>query len=281
MYDGTRRMLKLESEHHNDRWLYDPRHIQNLMYKCVETADLLFEMGVDTITAPLASIGNLNRENFMPTGIERLLGPLLEDYPLSIIDKHNIAVTFYGDLEYARYLQGGEIIDEYTKRFSEISHGQVKHHVAIGIGFSTERETELIAQRAVDFYIQNGRKPTYKELVVNYFGFNAPLIDIFIRTNEMKASGGLTPLLTGLDTQWYIPVSPGIVSMNEHTVKLILHDYLFNRSLSEGMYEHCPITPDDATYVREFYSNSRHKVLGVGRRVGDLWIAESGGVVER
>lgn len=275
MYDGTRRMLKLESQHHDDAWLYDSIHIRNLMYKCVETVDILFNAGVNTITAPLASIGNLNREKFMPSGLECLLGPLLEDYPLSIINKHNVAVTFYGDLEYARSLQGGEIIDEYAKLFSEISNEQADHHVVIGIGFSTERETELIAQRAVDFYIQNGRKPSYKELVVNYFGFDAPLIDIFIRTNEMKASGGLTPLLTGPNTQLYVPVSPGIVSMDEHNLKLILHDYLFNRSLSEGMHEHSPITPDDAVYIKKFYLSSLHKILGVGKRIGDLWIAES------
>jgi len=85
-------------------------------------------------------------------------------------------------------------------------------------------------------------------------------------------SGGLTPLLTQHDTQLYFPVAPGIMSLTENTIKSILYDYLYSRVLSHGMHEHSPITEQEANEVSDFYESHQFEVLGLGRRVGDLWI---------
>jgi len=272
MIDGTRRMLKLEPERYEGGWLYDLDHIKKLMYKSVETVDMLFNLGINTVMGPLASIGNLKREQFMPQGLNHLLDPLFDEFSVSVIKKHNASVFLYGDLGYVRSLNGGEMIDDYITRFSEISSKNPEKHVAIGIGFSTNHETKLIANNAIDFYKRENREPLFEELVFEHFGFNAEPIDIFIRTNEIKSSGGLTPLLTSPDTQFYFPVSPGIISISEYTLKLILHDYLFNRSLSHGMHEHSPISDLDAEKVKDFYIESKNNVIGVGKRVSDIWI---------
>ena len=89
---------------------------------------LLLPYGINTFFGPLASIGNLSRTNFMPTGLQHLLDPLLEDYPMSVIKKHKTAISFYGDLNYARSLQGGEIIDYYIDLFSKISSQHPNSH---------------------------------------------------------------------------------------------------------------------------------------------------------
>lgn len=272
MLDGTRRVLKLRPGFHDDRWLYHEDHITGLIHKSVEVADTLFDCGLDTVIGPLASLGNLNRENFIPLGLDRLLKPLLDEYSLSVCKKHNAAVTFYGDLDGARNMQGGEIIDKYIESFREINPKVHQKHILIGIGFSTDRETEIIANLAIDHYKETGKNPTRNDLIKKYFGQDVPAIDIFIRTNEVKMSGGLTPLLTQHDTQLYFPVAPGIMSLTENTIKLILYDYLYSRVLSHGMHEHIPITEQEAEVVSNFYESHRSEVLGLGRRVGDIWI---------
>ena len=275
MMDGTRRVLKLKEGHQQDPWLYEQGHIRDLIYKSVDVVDFLFRCGVNTVFGPLASIGNLNRKNFMPAGLECLLKPLTDDHCVSKLNNHQTAVSLYGDLEYAQSLAGGEVINYYRDLLSKMSSSTPSHHLAIGIGFSTERETELIANKAIDIYQRTGERPTLKDLVSTYFGFDAPPIDIFIRTNEMRASGGLTPLLTSPNTQWYVPVSPGIISLSNHTLKLILHDYLFNRQLSGGKHEHTPISEEESREVSAFYQQSKDEVLGIGRKVGDMWIHQS------
>jgi hypothetical protein len=272
MLDGTRRVLKLKPGFHDDRWLYHEDHITGLIHKSMEVADTLFDFGLDTVIGPLASLGNLKRKGFMPLGLDRLLSPLLDEYSLSIYKKHNAEVTFYGDLDGARNMYGGEIIDKYIVSFKRINPEIPQKHILIGIGFSTDRETEIIANLAIDHFKETGKNPNREELVKRYFGYNVPAIDIFIRTNEVKMSGGLTPLLTQHDTQLYFPVAPGIMSLTENTIKSVLYDYLYSRVLSHGMHEHSPITEFEAEEVSNFYERHQNEVLGLGRRVGDLWI---------
>ncbi|MEN8253739.1 MAG: hypothetical protein ABFQ62_05200 [Patescibacteria group bacterium] len=277
MIDGTRRMLKLNPEHHSDSWLYHQDHIRVLMEKSIEVADCFFDMGVEVVMGPLISLGNLHREGFVPTGLERLLLPLTEERSLGIIKKHQVHVTFYGDIGHAKSLPKGEIVQDFQDNFERINR-QVpspKKRILIGLGFSTDRETTLIAHKAVEFFEREGRLPTQEELVLEYFGFEVPSVDIFIRTNELKSSGGLTPFLTQPNTQLYFPNSPGIISFTEPNVKKILHDYLFNRSLSAGMHQHQPINSDQAQRINDFYHNSQNQITGVGSRVGDIWIHET------
>lgn len=272
MLDGTRRVLKLKPGYYDDHWLYHEDHITGLIHKSMEVVDTLFDCGLNTVIGPLASLGNLNRKDFVPLGLDRLLRPLVDEYSLSVCKEHHAAVTFYGDLEGARKMQGGEIVDKYIELFKEINPETPQKHILIGIGFSTDRETEIIANLAIDHFKETGKNPTQKDLINRYFGQDVPAIDIFIRTNEVKMSGGLTPLLTQHDTQLYFPVAPGIMSLSENTIKSILYDYLYSRILSHGMHEHGPITDKEAEEVSNFYESHRDEVLGLGRRVGDLWI---------
>lgn len=272
MLDGTRRILKLEPMYHDDKWLYYENHITGLMHKSIEIADTFFDFGLNTVIGPLASIGNINRKNFMPDGLDRLLNPLTDDYSVSVIRKHKASISFYGSLDYVKQFPGGEIIDKYLKVFTEISDKKPEKHILIGIGFSTDTETDIIAKEAIEYFKKTGKIPTHKNLVENYFGFNILPIDIFIRTNEVKLSGGSTPLLTQPDTQLYFPVAPGILSLQEPVLRRIMYDYLFSRVLSHGMHEHSPINDSQATEIKDFYNKQKNNVIGIGKRVGDIWI---------
>lgn len=276
MIDGTRRLLKLEPEHHQDSWLYGKDHIDSLMYRSAEVTNNLFEMGIDVVTAPLVSYGNLHRDGFVPGGLERLLQPLVSDEVFHVLLRHNATVHFYGDLDAIRQFPKGSIVDRYLLAFNQINEKipSPAKKILIGLGFTTDRETTIISHKAIDFYNRIGRYPTQPELIIEYFGFEVPSIDIFIRTNELKASGGLTPLLTEHDTQFYFPTSPGLISLNEANLKRILFDYLFNRNLSGGRHQHQPITDQQAAVIRNFYNKSINQITGVGRRVGDIWIQD-------
>ncbi|MBU0569798.1 hypothetical protein KKB40_03380, partial [Patescibacteria group bacterium] len=250
MLDGTRRVLKLEPRYQDDSWLYYENHITNLIYKSIETTDMLFDMGISFVIGPLASLGNLHRKNFMPKGLERLLDPLTHKYPKSIYKKHRVSVTFYGDLEKVKSMKGGEIINIYEEKLLKISSSAPQKRILIGIGFSTDRETQLIANMAIEFYKKKNNKPTFEMLVKEYFGFMVPPIDIFIRSNEIRSSGGLTPLLTNHDTQFYFPVAPGILSFNQNMLKQILYDYLYCRVISGGKHEHKKISKKEAETIK-------------------------------
>lgn len=272
MLDGTRRVLKLEPEYRDDKWLYYENDIKGLIYKSMDVTDTFFDFGINTVIGPLASIGNINRKSFIPDGLDRLLSPLLDEYPTSVLKKHNASISLYGDLDYVKKLAGGDIIEKYKKIFREISPKSPSKNIFLGVAFSTDTETDIIAEQAINYFKKTGNMPTHQVLVENYFGFNVPPIDIFIRTNEVKLSGGMTPLLTQHDTQLYFPVSPGILSMNESVIRKIMYDYLFSRVLSHGMHEHSSITDDETSEIRDFYMAQKESVLGVGKSVGDIWI---------
>jgi len=274
MIDGTRRLLKVEPEHNDDAWLYDSDHITALMHKSIQAADDLFDMGIEVVTGPLASYGNLQRDDFMPTGLERLLDPLLDDFSLQALEKHNATVHFYGDLSFIDTHPSGKQIEKYLQFFNQLNQTRDNptKHILVGLGFTTDRDTIQIAHQAISLYEKTGQYPTQQDLIEAYFGVNIPPIDIFIRTNEFKASGGLTPLLVNHDTQFYFPSSPGLISINENNLKAILYDYLFNRNLSGGHYAHAPITSAEAVIIKDFYTNSQNHIAGVGKRIADIWI---------
>jgi undecaprenyl pyrophosphate synthase len=96
MLDGTRRLLKLQPKYHTDHWLYHQNHIEQLIYKSVDIASLLFNLGATTVTGPLISIGNFQRKDFVPMGLNHLLEPLTKTHCTTIFKKQNIAVSFYG-----------------------------------------------------------------------------------------------------------------------------------------------------------------------------------------
>lgn len=272
MADGTRRMLKLNCKHKDDVWLYDRKHINKMIERVMIVVDFLFSVGVEVIIGPLISFSNILRPRYLSEGLPTILDALIESFSSELIEKHHITVSFYGDLNYIKSLPGGEIIKSYQQQFKAKSSLVSNRRVLIGLGFNTCHETELIARLSIDFYLKFNHYPSYSELVQTYFGAEVPQIDIFIRTNEMRDSGGLTPLLTGLETQWYIPIAPGIKSFSEDLIRRILYDYLFQRVISKGSHEHQPLTDKERGQIKKFYENHQHSIFGFGHRIGDIWL---------
>lgn len=272
MADGTRRVLKFDIKHKNDTWLYNREHI-NKMIECVMImVDFLFNSGIEVVIGPLISFNNILRPRYLSEGLPTILDALFESSSLEIIEKHRVAISFYGDLDYIRSLPGGEIVENYQQRFKIKSPLNPDHRILIGLGFNTSHETELITYLAIKFYSNFNRQPSHSELIQMYFGAEIPPIDIFIRTNEMRDSGGLTPLLTGMETQWYIPIAPGIMSFSETLIRRILYDYLYQRIISKGLHEHQPFANKDKKRIEKFYKDYQYEVFGLGHRVGDVWI---------
>ncbi len=275
--DGTRRMLQLTS-HLEDVYSYehDPSNeMRQLMEKSVETGDLLFDMGVEFVTGPLATMGNLTRPGFIPYGLKLLLDPLTGDDTLRVLEKHQASLHFYGDMDYIRTQEGGEIIDQYITFFENINPTVPRHRVLVGLGISTKSDLVLSARAFSEFKELYGKEPSVEELREYRFGFPVPPIDIFVRTNEVKLSGCLDPLLQSDETQFYFPVSPGILSLEEPVIRTVLHDYLYNRAVSGGKHVHQVLTQEEIHEVLKYYDANKTRVLGVGRQIGgDIWISD-------
>lgn len=276
--DGTRRMLQLTS--YNDgvySYKEDPANeMRELMKISVGAGDILFDMGVEVVTGPLATMGNLQRSGFVPYGLKLLLDPLKEGDTLGVLERHNAALTFYGDLDYIRSLDGGEIVDQYVNFFNNRNPADPKRRVLVGLAISSESDLLSAYKTYGQLFEQNRSAPTIEELRQAYFGFKVPPVDVFIRTNEVKESGCLHPLLKTDTTQLFFPVSPGILSMNERVLREIMYDYLYNRIRSGGTHEHQVLTVEEMNEARVFYESRKFQVIGVGSRVSDdFWIASS------
>lgn len=274
MMDGTRRLLKTKPEHRDDDWLYHKEYITKLIIRSLKVAELFYEYGVDNIIGPLISQNNLDRQSFFPVGALNLIEPLASDYAKELYKKWGVRVVFYGNKESYRNRKGAQEIINLINNVERMTTGNKDRKMLIGVGFNTIDEEKLISDMAITYYKKTKKNPSLRKLKEIYYGVNLPEIGVFIRTNEIRVSGGFPPLLSGPRTQLYFPVSPGIISMNRKTIKKILYDYLFNRVLSYGKHAHKPISSRESQELIRFYENNQEVTLGVGRRIGDVWVSD-------
>jgi len=272
--DGTRRMLQLASEAGVYSYEQDPANeMRQLMEVSVSAGDILFDMGVEVIIGPLATMGNLKRPGFIPHGLKLLLDPLTEEDTLEVLERHHAALTFYGDLDHIRSQNEGGVIDKYVDFFNQRNPKNPQHRVLVGLGISADSDILSVARLYSTFTSESGMTPSVEDLRKTYFGFRVPPVDIFIRSNEVKESGCLHPLLESDETQLYFPTSPGALSINEKVLRMILYDYLYNRIKSGGTHTHGVLSEEERKFALEFYQANRDRVIGVGGQVGgDFWV---------
>lgn len=237
--------------------------------------DFIFSLGIKFVTGPLISLQNFNRPNFLPKGAEILLDSIFQDFSIEISKKHKIKWIIYGNKDYIEALpEGKDFLYEYEKKFEELSRGSDNNspRILLGIGYCTDIDTHFIVKESINFYRINNYYPTFNDFFIFCFKEIVPSIDIFIRTNEMRASGGLHPLLVNAGTQFYTPVSPGLISFSETVIRKIIWDYLFARVVSGGTHHHLPLSVNEENKILKFYTRNKDVVLGVGERIGDIWL---------
>ena len=98
-------------------------------------------------------------------------------------------------------------------------------------------------------------------------------VDFFLRTTVMRDSDIQPLLVSGRKTQFYFPVSP-ILNFTEDMFKEILFDLMFCRviTMSTKQWKKEYLSDEQRDDMRDYYESNKHSILGIGTRVGNLWI---------
>ena len=113
--------------------------------------------------------------------------------------------------------------------------------------------------------LKNNTDKTIDELKTIYYGYNAPDVNIFIRTWRPKLSGGL-PIFIGDYADIYFFTSPFQYFRMRH-LKKILEDYSKRKESTRVDY-----TEDDIKTIRSLSKNiEKGKVLVIGDKISNIW----------
>lgn len=263
-FNGTRRWFLLEhgrNVHENPAQAY----IDLTAKAYIKIYKLLFDYGLDTVVAPVFGGEILNRGVEYMEQIGKGMSLLAEHpYFLSFYSEYNVSVHFYGD--YRRQLSGTSysfmlnLFDEVTKQTAQ----NKTHRLFFGV-FGTDA-TEAIAERSVEFFKQNNRVPTRRELIEWYYGDVIEKADIFIGFEKFNVFD--YPLLGWGEESLYFTAAPSLY-FNERQLRSILYDYIYLRPVQDPVYEEMP--GKDFEAMRTHYQNNREATFGVGELRGDIW----------
>jgi len=267
-FNGTRRWFLLEygRDFHGNA---AENYVELTTHGYINTYQLVFDHGIDTIVAPVFGGEILNRgEEYM-----REIGAsmsLLATHPafLAFYETYNIRIYFYGD--YRRKLSETPYAS-ISDAFDEVTH-KTAHHTKrrLFYGVWADDSTETIAELSVKHFQKNGKVPTRRELIEKYYGENIEKADIFIGFEKFNVFD--YPMLGWGEESLYFTVAPSLY-MNDYQLRNILYDYVYLRPVQDPDYFSMP--KDDFESMREFYENNREVTFGVGEMRGGIWYPQS------
>jgi len=235
----------------------------------------VYRCGVRCIIIPAMSHDNLRRyERYLKTYFRTALRWILrgEEW-LSLYRRMGVKVKIYGDLEFfgkvAREVGCPEALD-WCREVEEETRGNGDRLLLWGMACSASLEAERIVRLGIEFYNQHGRAPTREELIEIYYGERLGYPEIFIRPGEMRDSDCQPPLIGGR-SEMYFPVVP-LTHMPEGFFKEILYDYLFCRIKTFGKKKYRGAHMEYVDEVRKYYEESGGRIIGIGKRIGDVWV---------
>ena len=267
-FNGTRRWFLLEhgrTDHENPAQAY----VNITAQAYIATYKLVFDLGLDTIIAPVFGGEILNRgEEYMReigTGMT-----LLAEHPafLEFYEQYDTRVHFYGEyrkqFDPTPYAYVSETFDKATQ--------QTAHHKQrrLFYGVCAEDATVTIAELSVRFFQKTGRTPTREELIESYYGEHIEKADIFIGFEKFNVFD--YPMLGWGEESLYFTVAPSLY-MNEYQLRNILYDYLYLRPVQDPDYFTMP--QSDFEQMRRFYQDNREEAYGIGEMRGGIWYANT------
>jgi tuberculosinol/isotuberculosinol synthase len=227
---------------------------------------LLFDLGIDTIITPVfgAELFRRGDEYMQKIGADGLAR--LAEHPefTAFYAENEIRVRFCGEhrkyLSKTPYSNLSELFDEATRR---TLHHQ-KHRLFWG-AFATDA-TEATAEFAVQYHAQHGKLPTRREIVEMYYGEFVEQASLYISSDKFWVFD--YPLLSSGEEDLYFMAAP-VLYLSETQLRHILYDHLFARGIDHPDYEE--MSAESLGYMKNFYSENRHKTLGIGKLVGQVW----------
>jgi tuberculosinol/isotuberculosinol synthase len=265
--NGTRRWFVLEypekaATNFTETYLTisGQRHLE--LYK------LFFDHGIDTLVTPIFGPDLLERGDDYRTLLEQgLLWFAQNEEFLEFYDTYDVRVHIYGDAE--RYLQGTPYADALEAYEAVAQHTADYQSHRLFFGVCAHDATEAVAAFSVDFYQEHARLPTKQESVAAYYGEYVQPVDLFIGFADRPAVFDMPLIATGSE-DLYFTVAPSPY-LDARTLRAILYDFMYARRVDDAGYE--TLSPEDWRAMEAFYTQNRHRVLGLGRRhqSGSFW----------
>jgi undecaprenyl diphosphate synthase len=273
--DGSRRSAMvfwgLKPEHES----FEESYIEVGSKQFLDNLKMIFDHGLETIMIPSLKHENYNRykKNIDAIIYKAIKTMLIGETWVKFYEDYNVKVKIYGDLEYVKQ-KGYPEIYEWAKEIEERTKNNTTHKLFHGLACSNFYEHRRLMDLAVDFYIENNRKPNEQEKIRLYFGDDMEDVDFLIRSTEIRDSDLQPPIISGRKTQMYFLVAPDHISFSQNVFREILYDLLYSRLPAFGKKEYKDIDYSESNlkFIKEYYSLNKTKIFGIGKKIGPFWI---------
>ena len=272
--DGTRRYGIINYNMDPNISNFEEELFKKLNEQVIDKTRIFFDYGLETLFMPGVTHGNFMRtDQYVDTVTNIGLKYIFNDKSwIEFYNEYDVKVKIYGDLNFVKKM-GYEHVIKWIENIEELTKNNSSHKLFHGLACSNSFENMKIIEIAINYYKKNNRNPTKEELIKLYYGESVEEVDFFIRPTVMRDSDIQPPLISGRKTQFYFPISP-ILSFNENMYKEILYDLIFSRliTLSKKQWKMENLNKNQLEYLKEYYSLNKSSIIGIGKRVGNLWI---------
>lgn len=266
--NGTRRWFMLE---HADKIQDDfiSAYMDESIRNHVELCSMLFDHGIETILAPVFGRELMHRGDGYTkrVGIDGLVRTATDHQYREFFTKYGVKVHFYGDY---RDMLTGTPYEYALKSMYEVTEATRQNSsFRLFFGVFADDSLETVARLSVEHYLAQGTVPDKQTLVRKYYGEDLPPVSLFIGFDKFSAFD--MPLLATGAEDLYFSISPSPY-MTECQLRTILHDHLYLRSRSEPDYT--TLSPEQLSWLRDYYRRNQDAVLGAGRLQFGLWLPQ-------
>lgn len=270
--DGSRRYLLIEKGLSPEEAAARYAEINHAAFRAVVKE--VFRHGIETLFVPGTSKAHLLKRG---GGFRDMILAGVKEFCtgkefLDLFRSAGARVRLYGDLEFVEEL-GYPGVREWAASLRDATSGNGPRRLFLGVGHGMREEEERLVRIGIAFHGRHGRAPTRDELIVEYFGEPVEPLDLFIRPTEVRDSN-VQPVLIGGRAEMYFPVVPAMELDGNH-IRLILHDYLYNRVITHGGKTYSS-APPSREFLRRYYEKNKYTILGLGSRTedGEFWYPE-------
>ena len=271
--DGSRRLVMSLTETQADTDAFRRLCATLPAYYLLKSLKVLFDHGLPKLMVPILSRSVLGRgsDYRLHTVMEGLRLLFSSEEWLAFYDQYDIRVRVYGETELLAQSECSEAltwIESASQRTS--SHNARRLFFAIG---ESPRLGAGIAEAGIALFRELGRSPTEQELIEAYYGEDLPTADFYIMSSKLSGMGALPRFLVDGDTEAYFLPCAGAMGLHADTYRVILYDLLFERTGLRNPGKHA-LSSEDRYALRSYYDEVIGKVIGLGRRIGNVWVPE-------
>eukprot|EP01132_Coremiostelium_polycephalum_P009377 gene9377-11519_t len=278
-YDGTRRSYLIETGLPNSNHQITTEvkidyneYSKTAFKKLLKLMVMMFELGIKTIVYPMwFHTLELRGPEYLPKFAQYLWGlqAIIDDQDLmNLYESCGIRIIFYG--EYLKFLERCQ--DYKLLELFELIMEKTKHHSkkTILFGVNIQEPSQYLINKAVDFYVRNGKYPSKSELIKEYYGVEVEDVSFYIGFDRFTTDGRPILISDKGNEDLYYTVSPHSFFSIEQ-FKKILYDHIFCRTIANC--KEYKVKVMDVELMKNFYESNQNNILGCGavQKYGNYW----------